>query len=421
MASTDTFEPIPLDELQWWWSDDGIPIFIGTVDDICLHAEAAGFQIYYVLTTGKTTEKKGNMVTTHKTPTMFKIVNNIVGRAVVVANDEIPLDEIEPAAYFNLPPIPYAMVKLLDSFFRTIDEMYGTEAIVLLTFDSTKESDDPSGWGILVPDQENTSGFCDYEPESIVDEKPDEVYIVGSVHSHPGMSAFASGTDHKDQAQFDGLHITYGWQKSKNGGATEYHIELQMSGNAFTLQPGQVFGDIPTEEPDEVVKEWAKKVKKKSYSQGNSHGPKTGMATSQGSGTSQGTSSPYSTPSKGAVDRWKIEKNLPTGAPDYTKNIIIGTLKEGETACPFCDTRLISQDYTKRRCLACHNYFCVFGETLQDIVNMRQQAKLYSYELDVDAKPGKPIYLWNRTASTSELVCLYAPENVLSSDGSGKS
>ena len=65
--------------------------------------------------------------------------------------------------------------------------------------------------------------------------------IVGSVHSHPGMPAYASGTDHADQADFDGVHITFGWQNNVNSGATQYHIELQVSGESYTLKPEDVF------------------------------------------------------------------------------------------------------------------------------------------------------------------------------------
>ena len=131
----------------------------------------------------------------------------------------------------------------------------------MLTYDMTMTGSE--GWGILVPDQTNTSIHCNYDPHSIATIKPDNVMIVGSVHSHPGMSAYASGTDHKDQADFDGIHITFGWQKSVNNGATQYHIEMQMAGKAYTLQPDDVFEDYVVERsPDPEVVGWTDKVKK---------------------------------------------------------------------------------------------------------------------------------------------------------------
>jgi hypothetical protein len=121
----------------------------------------------------------------------------------------------------------------------------------------------PEGWGVLVPEQSNTAAHCKYDADSIALIKPEDVLIVGSVHSHPEMSAYASGTDHADQADFDGLHITYGWQKSQNNGATQYHLELQMAGTAYSLKPEDVFEDYTFQkEPDPDVVEWSGKVKK---------------------------------------------------------------------------------------------------------------------------------------------------------------
>jgi hypothetical protein len=144
---------------------------------------------------------------------VVKVVNNIIGRSVSQVEDEIAdLAAVRETAEYTLPGIPLEIVNRLDDFFRLVDAQHGTEAIVMLTFDPTKS--DSSGWGVLVPEQTNTSVHCNYNPDSIVAEKPDHVMIVGSVHSHPGMAAYASGTDHADQADFDGIHITYGWQKS---------------------------------------------------------------------------------------------------------------------------------------------------------------------------------------------------------------
>jgi hypothetical protein len=164
-------------------------------------------------------------------------------------------------AHYTMPAIPHVIVEKLDEFFRLIHAKHGSESIVLLTYDTTKEG--PEGWGILVPEQTNTSTHCKYDPDSIVDLKEDHVMIVGSVHSHPEMPAYASGTDHDDQADFDGLHITYGWQKSVANGATQYHLELQMGGTSYTLTAKDVFEDfILQKEPDPEVVAWSDKVKK---------------------------------------------------------------------------------------------------------------------------------------------------------------
>lgn len=391
--TTEGFAPLTLEQLTYFQLDNGALCFVGNVDDICKHVDALEFapSIYYVLTIGKFTEKKNNITSTEKRPALFKVVKNLIGRAVVSADDEVSLDVMETSAWFGLPRIPYLLVKKMDTFFRTVHDMYGTEAIVILTYDpSYSDSEEPSnGWGILVPEQENTSGACDYVADSIVDEKPEQVVIVGSAHSHPGMSAFASGTDHKDQASFDGLHITYGWMKSKDGGATEFHIELQMGGKIFSMTPDQIFGDIPADAPDDEVQEWTKKVTKKTFT--THHGSGQGKALgSQHSTFGQGTSN-YGSP----ADRWKV--SMPSGCPDLSRNIIIGVLESPkQESCQFCGVDFLPADIIKRRCMACHNFLAMPGETLEDILNIRMLAKVYAYELDVAKRPPKGIHFWFR-------------------------
>jgi len=276
--STVTTENLTLDDLNHFWSAEGLPVFYADREDICDVVEQMGFSIYYLLANqkqevkppvNKNNNNKNNKHNPPSAPTYinktewFKVVNNFVGRSVSkcspsLADNFLPIEEM---AHYTMPLIPHVIVDKLDQFFRLVDAQHGTESIVMLTYDTTKEG--PEGWGILVPDQENTAAHCNYDPHSIAEMKPDNVMVVGSVHSHPKMAAYASGTDHADQADFDGIHITYGWQKSVNNGATQYHIELQMAGNAYTLQPEDVFEDfLIQKEPDPDVVEWSSKVKK---------------------------------------------------------------------------------------------------------------------------------------------------------------
>lgn len=267
---------ITLDDLNYFWMPNGAPCFIANnydvVDDFCETVESFGFQIYYIITdkeTSKTIQAKndkGVMVPTEVydyTPAIFKVVNNFTGRAVMESkepfgNSFCPVKEV---AEYNMPPIPRVIIDKLDEFFRLVHAQHGTESIVILTYDTTKEGSE--GWGVLVPDQENTSVHCKYDADSIAEMKPDHLMIVGSVHSHPEMSAYASGTDHADQADFDGVHITYGWQKTVNGGATQYHIELQIGGDNYKLNPEDVFEYYShAKDPDPEVIEWSSKVKK---------------------------------------------------------------------------------------------------------------------------------------------------------------
>jgi hypothetical protein len=284
-------ENITLDDLNYFEAEDGLFIFFADREDICDVVENIGFQIYYLLCNKVTkaqtpannnkhsnnnnnsktyTSGPSNALTPVpspsqevKTQTIYKVCNSFVGRTIKEASITLPdhFISVSPLAHYTMPLIPHVIVEKLDQFFRLVDAQHGTESIVMLTYDLDKEG--PEGWGVLVPDQQNTAAHCNYDPHSIAEIKPDNVMIVGSVHSHPHMAAYASGTDHADQADFDGIHITYGWQKSVNNGATQYHIELQMAGEAYTLKPEDVFEDfVIQKEPDPDVVEWSSKVKK---------------------------------------------------------------------------------------------------------------------------------------------------------------
>lgn len=268
-----TKDNITLNDLKHFWLPNGAPCFLADDIDICNSIESLGFQIYYLIgykaitTSNTTTYKPGTpSVTTQNTTyksKLYKVVNNFVGRAISESEEDFGegIVALQEEAQYTMPAIPNIIIKKLDEFFRLVHAQHGTESIVLLTYDITKEGSD--GWGILVPEQTNTSTHCSYDPDSIVDFKNDDVLIVGSVHSHPEMPAYASGTDHNDQADFDGVHITYGWQKSVSNGATQYHLELQMSGNSYKLNIEDVFEDILlSKDPDPEVLAWSEKVKK---------------------------------------------------------------------------------------------------------------------------------------------------------------
>lgn len=276
MSTIENVTTYTLDDMNYFWMSNGAPCFVSnnwdSKIDICEVIESFGFQIYYLICDKavyknvQTKDPKGvvtQSTSVEYTPSILKVVNNFVGRSVSDSSDALGSDfaAVEEVAQYTMPYIPRSIVDKLDEFFRLVDAQHHTESIVILTYDPTKEGSD--GWGVLVPEQQNTSVHCKYDADSIVNIKPDDAMIVGSVHSHPDMPAYASGTDHDDQADFDGIHITYGWQKSVNNGTTQYHIELQMGGSSFILKPEDVFEPLfVSREPDPQVVEWTQKVKK---------------------------------------------------------------------------------------------------------------------------------------------------------------
>lgn len=393
-----------LEDLNHYWMPDGLPVFIADFEEVCDVVESLGFNIYYLLAnqekeitpkasstvtysnTTKTAQVTPPVPQIVKNAQLFKVVNNFVGRSVSIANTQFPDNFLstEENCTYNMPLIPHIFVEKLDQFFRLVDAQHGTESIVLLTYDLNKEG--PQGWGILVPDQTNTSVHCNYDPHSIAEIKPDNVMIVGSVHSHPGMAAYASGTDHADQADFDGLHITFGWQKSVNNGATQYHVELQMAGSTFTLSPHDVFEDIYVEKaPDPEVVEWTSKVKKVSPPMSGGSmvdlkhlhtQPVTPMQESMVLGTTK------SLPFTSIRQFTGLEPNaIIIAEVDKTKN---GTL-----FCPCCDTIIDDRDLFFSYCDFCKIPFAQKNERREDTIdNLSYFCKRFSIS------ENGPAYLW---------------------------
>lgn len=406
----ETLEPaITLEDLDYYVAPNGLFVFLGNTKDICTKVESLGFGMYYILTEEKFYPIVGSTTSLTASYRMqaFKVVSNFIGRSIA-PTVELPFDTIEKEIWFALPKIPYELKEKMDSFFRAVHEKYHTESIVLLTYDST--SNDETGWGVLIPKQTNTAGDCDYEPDSIVDEKPDHVYIVGSAHSHPEMSAFASGTDHKDQADFDGVHITYGWKKNIKGGATEFHVEFTMGGTNSIVDAETVFEDHPKAPVDETELDgWLEKVSKKTY---NNHiVGKGGPGSTPGfRGTGSSNNGPYNYGTTPTVEAYKV-KNYPTTAPKINDNIMIAVIDEKTRACPFCVVSLLPVDTNKRRCMSCHQYVAFEGETAADLVAIRTASGIYTQDIDpVNGLIQKPVYMWHRRADgTHEYELVYSP------------
>ena len=388
------------DDLMHFWTPSGVPCFIGFDAqaqgyDLCeIIEEDLGLSMYYLLTdkeVSKTVtqnvpghyEEPGkkwvpqstkSVLVTERSSAMLKVVKNMVGRTVSVSDDSFGSEfyGIEEEAVYQLPPIPRVLVKKMDEFFRLVHAQHGTESILLLTFDESNWSSD--SWGVLVPKQENTSTHCKYDPDSVVELKPYHLSIVGSVHSHPEMAAYASGTDHEDQADFDGLHITYGWQKSVNAGATQYHIEMQMSGKAYTLKPEDVFEtQIIITDPDPEVVQWTENVSKKVQppylGTGAEYNKTTQLAsttTQQHTVTGRSSYTPrvFVEPTYFDIIKSKVDINLPE------KSVLVVEIRNyNNPFCPVCETMLDNYDiFDQACCTGCGIIIATAYDVLTDII-----------------------------------------------------
>ena len=381
-------------EYQIVYLESGAPLIIGGGMDAIDDMKEQGYQAFYALVDLEFKTKGQNNVEQKFTlPRLVKVVNHIVGSAVVEV-DSVDLGGASPVntmARFGLPKIPFEIINEIDEFFRHIYATQHSEAIVVFVYDRDKlNSDDPSsGWSYVVPTQVNSAGSCHYEPESLVDEMVDmgtNWVQVGSAHSHPAMSAFASHTDEGDQSEFDGVHITYGWKAGSK--ATEYHIELVMAGGRFNMTEAQAFTETAKPSGNEKILELAKKVSKVT------HTPKAGGQDWSG-GYNGGTA-------------WnQAEPKLPEGYehlhPDKVtliRKVLVAPdeLKE----CPVCDYKLVASDLKSGYCFKCHAFFLAASDTVEGLIKRHRNTVLNSKKLSldfIDGEPYKDVWLWEEQIS----------------------
>lgn len=418
------------------------PLYIiGDADDID-EIDKVESGVYYVLASTEvstTTSGTGNSSTVNRqvVPALYKRIRKLDGNGLVRVTDgkRAGLGQVKEIAYKHLPPMPKDFIDRIEYFFRQVDEeaFNGSEAIVILGFDRNfiDTENASEGWVCLVPEQTNTAAHCKYEPDSIMDEKADDVMIVGTIHSHPGMSAYASHTDVGDQFDNDGLHITIGWK----GQATEYHCEYQMGNRRFDLKPEDCFEVVPKGTYD--VSDWMGKVKKYSTapnyrSAGSAGSAKTGGSGSQRQGSAGGGSA--DDPASRIFGEWyrsKHNKDRPNGCPDILENVVIAIVDLDDEKCPVCSKEFDRFSARNRRCTGCYTYLSLVEDDgdLTKILDERKEAyknMVYMPGLEFMDNPKFKskfvVLLWDPKATNQKdkVRCIYTPNSGIMGSGLGK-
>lgn len=386
-----------------------LPFVIACTDKAIEEADAAFGGIYYIMgSTDFTNGEVGAKLRKWTQATIYRRVRNATGDSLISMNSmgtQLHLPTLVEKANFSLPKIPWTQVDEMEYFFREVYKIHGSEAIVMLTYDATfADTENPSeGWGFFAPDQENTGAHCKYVPESIVEHKPPHVDIVGSAHSHPNMSAFASHTDAGDQFNNDGLHITFGWPK----GQIEYHIEYQVANRRFDAEVTQVFemGAKETYDIDHMLA----RVKKATPAVTNTWQRNT---TPGGGGSPQSSfRPPTGSPDARIYGLWYREQfndARPNGCPNLVENIVIAMVRDDEKCCPACGRDFDVYTPRNQRCTQCFTYLLLPGQDdpmqIHETRKVAYANKAYipGLEFLIGGTSLLPVQIWDRRTDTPE-------------------
>jgi hypothetical protein len=145
----------------------------------------------------------------------------------------------EPRCVVRYPKVKASTLEFIVGFFDRVYRLHRSESVVLLLWDLESQR-----YKVLVPEQqagvwESYSGSR--SPDDVrytVPVLPPRHLLVGDIHCHGNMAAFASSTDRADERYRDGVHAVVGHVESE---PPEFHLELAIDGHRFGLEMGHVF------------------------------------------------------------------------------------------------------------------------------------------------------------------------------------
>ena len=142
------------------------------------------------------------------------------------------IKERNPELKLFLPPIPEDLVRDVIRFFAWVYKTHGTEVMVVLCY-----SPEEKKYFILVPSQSVSSGHISYNYKNEIKNRPKGYRLIGTIHSHCDFSAFHSGVDESDEAEFDGIHFTFGdFKDEKRFRSISVSGEAAICGTRFPLK-----------------------------------------------------------------------------------------------------------------------------------------------------------------------------------------
>src|SRR5262249_40817550 len=139
----------------------------------------------------------------------------------------------EPRCVVRYPHVKASTLEFIVGFFGRVFEMHRSESVVLLLWNLDRQI-----YKVLVPEQAATvwrswDGVCSpLDVRYTVPVLPPRHLLVGDIHCHGNMAAYASSTDRHDERYRDGIHGIVGRIEEE---PPEFHLELAIDGYRFAL------------------------------------------------------------------------------------------------------------------------------------------------------------------------------------------
>jgi hypothetical protein len=165
----------------------------------------------------------------------------------------------EASLRLNYPKLAQREFERVIGFFSVIAVRHCAEAAVLLAWNSARRAVE-----IIVPDQTSyvTHGWngaaypieLSYETPVL----PPHLTLIGDIHCHVDLGAYASPTDRADEEHRPGLHIVVGCIHRE---PPEFHLEATVDGMRFRVKElAHVVEGYHRRRPDEVPDNWLERV-----------------------------------------------------------------------------------------------------------------------------------------------------------------
>ena len=111
-------------------------------------------------------------------------------------------------------------------------------------------------WAVKCPRQNGSGASVHFEDDG--DGMPDGYAIIGSIHTHPEMGAFWSGTDMGDQKKKHGVHLVLGLRQ---GYATQYKLSIFTPNGFYDKNWTDIFEEVDFTQNWEPVEAWIEEIK----------------------------------------------------------------------------------------------------------------------------------------------------------------